>query len=205
MLPATCGEAVAAVDRLGAARPERYLGLAAAARARRREHLTGSGRVAAAATATATHVRGTATEITALGLAGCAAGGAATRLAELSFSEESLLARAEDELLVAILANQGLVRCVQRTLLANAASATRLSRREPLRGAIVAAAGFGAYWPVGGSVHASRALCLLFQYVTAAPPPAPFARYIASSARRTRAGASPPAGRCQAMPTLAPI
>ena len=31
----------------------------------------------------------------------------------------------------------------------------------------MAAAGFGAYWPVGGSVHVSRALCLLFQYMTA--------------------------------------
>jgi hypothetical protein len=31
-----------------------------------------------------------------------------------------------------------------------------------LRGAIVAAAGFGAYWPVGGSVHAPRGICLQF-------------------------------------------
>jgi len=152
-LPATGGEAVAAVDRLGAARPERDLGLAAAARARGREHLTGTRGVAAATAAAATHVGRSTTEVTALGLAGRAARRAATRFAELSLSEESLLACAEDELLVAILANQGLVRCVQRTLLTRAASATRLSRREPLRGAIVAAAGFGAYWPVGGSVH----------------------------------------------------
>ena len=161
-LPATGGEAVAAVDGLGAARSERDLGLAAAARARRREHLAGTGGVTAATAAAATHVGGTTTEVTALGLAGRAARRAATRFAELSLSEESLLACAEDELLVAVLANQGLVRCVQRTLLTRAASATRLSRREPLRGAIVAAAGFGAYWPVGGSVHAPRGICLQF-------------------------------------------
>jgi len=162
MLPATGSEAVAAVDRLGAARAERDLGLAAAARARRREHLTGSGGVAATAAAAATHVRGTATEITTLGLSGCAARRAATRLAELSLSEERLLARAEDELLVAVLANQGLVRCVQRTLLTRAASATRLSRREPLRGAIVAAAGFGAYWPVRRSVPVPPRFCPVY-------------------------------------------
>jgi hypothetical protein len=73
-----------------------------------------------------------------------------------------------------------------------------------LRGAIVAAAGFGAYWPVGRSVHASQALCLLFQYMSAIPPRAVLARYIASSARRASAGPSPPILRCRATPTLAP-
>ena len=136
LLPAARGEAVAAVDRLAATRAERDLGLAATARASRREHFTGPGREAAPAAAAAT-VGGAAAEVTALGLAGRAARGAASRFAELAIRVELLLTRAEDEFLVAVLANQGLVRCVQRTLLAHAASATRLSRREPLRGAIV--------------------------------------------------------------------
>jgi hypothetical protein len=113
-------EAIAAVNRLGAARAERNLGLTATARASCREHLAGAGRVAAPAAA-ATAVGGAAAEVTALGLTSCAARGAASRFAELAVRVELLLTRTEDEFLVAVLANQGLIRCVQRTLLARAA------------------------------------------------------------------------------------
>ena len=114
VLCATRSEAVTAVDRLRAAGSERDLGLAAATRARGREHLARAGGVPTAASAAAV---GPAAEVTALGLAGCAAGGATARFAELAICVELLLTRTEDEFLVAVLANQGLVRCVQRTLL----------------------------------------------------------------------------------------
>jgi len=89
------------------------------------------------------------------GPCGRAARRAATRFAELSLSEESLLARAEDELLVAVLANQVLSDAYKERSYSCGLSDTSVSPRT-LRGAIVAAAGFGAYWPVGGSVHVPR-------------------------------------------------
>ncbi len=146
-------EAIAAVDRLGAAGAERDLGLTAAGRASRSEHLPRAGREAATTAAGEAAAAATAAaEITALRLSGGPARGATARLAELTVSVELLLARAEDELPTAVLADEGLVRCVQRTLLARAASATRLSRREPLRGAIVQPQVSGAYRPVGRRV-----------------------------------------------------
>jgi len=114
VLCAARGEAVAAVDRLGAAGAERDLGFAPTTRASCREHFTGTGRVSASASA-ATAMRGAAAEVTTLCLASCAARGAASRLAELAIRVELLLARGECEFLVAVCANQSLVLSVQKT------------------------------------------------------------------------------------------
>src|SRR5918994_400086 len=131
-------EAVAAVDRLRTARAERHLGLAATAGAGRCEHLARGALVAAAARVPATTARVAATtRVTTRRLAGCAASGAATGLAELSIGEELLLARRECELLAAIGTGEHLVCCKHEKTPARAAPAN-LSRREPVRGVCAA-------------------------------------------------------------------
>src|SRR5438034_6266483 len=100
-------EAVAAVDRLGAGRAERHLSLAAAVRACRAEHLARSAIVTAAHVST---VRvATVARLASRRLADGAAGGAATRLAELAICEELLLTRGEREFLATVGAGQRLI------------------------------------------------------------------------------------------------
>jgi hypothetical protein len=68
----------------------------------------------AGASAATTTVRGTATKVAALRLTGGSAGRTTAGLAELSVCVKLLLAGTEDKLLVAVLAGQSLVRCVQK-------------------------------------------------------------------------------------------
>ncbi len=115
------GEAVTAVDRLGARRPERDQGLAAAVRAGGAEHLARS------TVATAMRAAG---RLAASRLADGSTGGAAARLAELTVSVELLIAGRERELLIAVHAGQRLigVRVQKKKLLLGRPQ--RPSRRE---------------------------------------------------------------------------
>src|SRR5438552_16250083 len=102
-------EAVAAIDRLGAGRPERDARLATAAIAGGGEHLALAAVARAAVAGAAVARAAVAAALATRGLAGGAAGRTAAWLAEFLLGVELLVIRREDELLVAVDAAEDLV------------------------------------------------------------------------------------------------